>query len=150
MKKKIWTISLILPLIAGLFLMSSVADNKNTGKVKTTDSIVSSDSTITVDKTIHDFGTISEDGGSVSAVFTLKNAGDQPFIIQNARASCGCTTPSKTEGPVEPGKTGEVTATYNPKGRPGPFEKSVTITLLKDGKTETVVVKIKGKVEKAQ
>jgi hypothetical protein len=100
---------------------------------------------ITVDRVLHDFGTISEDGGNVSAIFTITNNTNEAIVLTNVRASCGCTTPSWTKEPIEPGKTGTVTATYSPKGRPGPFEKTVTITTT--GNPEKIVVRIKGTVE---
>jgi hypothetical protein len=100
---------------------------------------------ITVDRALYDFGTISESGGNVSAVFTLTNNTDEAIVLTNVRASCGCTTPSWTKEPIEPGKTGTVTATYSPKGHPGPFEKTVTITTT--GNPEKIVVRIKGTVE---
>lgn len=103
------------------------------------------DEEITVDKTIHDFGTIKESKGNVSAVFTIKNMANVPIILSKVRASCGCTTPEWTKEPIAPGKTGKVTATYNPKGA-GPFEKSITINISVGDKTRTIVVKVKGTV----
>ena len=44
---------------------------------------------------IHNFGTIAEGDPAVHE-FTFKNAGDQPIIISNVKASCGCTTPPPT------------------------------------------------------
>jgi len=100
---------------------------------------------ITVDKTVHDFGVISESGGNVSATFILTNNTDEAIVLTSVRASCGCTATNWTKEPIEPGKTGEVTATYSPKDRPGPFEKTVTITTT--GNPEKIVVRIKGTVQ---
>lgn len=83
---------------------------------------------ITFERTEHDFGKIPEDGGRVSTEFVFKNEGMAPLVLSNVRASCGCTTPTWTKEPVEPGKTGSITVTYNPNGRPGKFSKTVTIT----------------------
>ncbi|MBR2166018.1 MAG: DUF1573 domain-containing protein [Paludibacteraceae bacterium] len=83
---------------------------------------------ITFEKTEHDFGKIAEDGGRVSTEFVFKNEGMAPLVLSNVRASCGCTTPTWTKEPVEPGKTGSITVTYNPNGRPGKFSKTITIT----------------------
>jgi hypothetical protein len=101
---------------------------------------------IAADKTEHNFGTVKEDGGSVSAIFTIKNTTQVPIMLREVRATCGCTTPDWTKAPIEPGKIGQVTATYNPKGRPGPFEKSITISISVGDKTQTIAVKIKGTV----
>lgn len=75
----------------------------------------------------HDFGQITEEGGNVSRVFEFTNTGNAPLVIQRVNASCGCTTPEWTQTPVEPGKKGKITATYNPMGRPGAFTKEVYV-----------------------
>ena len=99
---------------------------------------------ITFEKTEHDFGKINEGDGRVSTVFEFKNEGMEPLVLSNVRASCGCTTPSWTKEPVEPGQTGSITVTYNPNGRPGVFQKTVTIT--SNASNPTVKVYIKGEV----
>lgn len=76
----------------------------------------------------HDFGKINEADGKVTTVFEFTNTGNTALVISNVRASCGCTTPNWTKTPIEPGKTGQVTATYNPNGRPGKFTKTITVT----------------------
>ena len=90
--------------------------------------MMAQDPVITFEKTEHDFGKINEEDGRVSVVFNFKNEGMSPLVLSNVRASCGCTTPTWTKEPVEPGKTGSITVTYNPNGRPGRFQKTVTIT----------------------
>ena len=83
---------------------------------------------ITFEKTDHDFGKINEADGRVTTIFTFKNEGMAPLVLSNVRASCGCTTPTWTKTPIEPGQTGDITVTYNPNGRPGRFQKTITIT----------------------
>ena len=83
---------------------------------------------ITFEKIEHDFGKINEADGRVTTVFSFKNEGMAPLVLSNVRASCGCTTPTWTKEPVEPGQTGSITVTYNPNGRPGRFQKTITIT----------------------
>ena len=137
MFKKILKSAFVIPALVGLCLVAytpdSIAQDAKNEKV------------ITVNESVHDFGMISEDGGSVSAVFIITNNTDAPIIITGVRASCGCTTPEWTKEPIAPGKTGEVTATYHPKGRPGPFDKTVTIST--DGEPSRITVRIKGTVE---
>lgn len=97
----------------------------------------------------HDFGTIAEDGGNVSYEFGFTNTGDAPLLIVNATASCGCTMPKFPKQPIAPGKSGKVKVTYNPKGRPGEFDKTVTVrTNVK--KQKKVTLKIKGFVTPAK
>lgn len=83
---------------------------------------------ITFERDRHDFGEIREEDGRVSTIFTFKNEGMAPLILSNVKASCGCTTPAWSKEPIEPGQTGSITVTYNANGRPGRFEKTVTIT----------------------
>ena len=96
---------------------------------------------ITFEKTEHDFGKINEADGRVSTVFTFKNEGMTPLVLSNVRASCGCTTPTWTKEPVEPGQEGSITVTYNPNGRPGRFQKTVTITSNASEPTKKVYIK---------
>ena len=86
------------------------------------------DPVLTFEKTDHDFGKINEGDGRVSVVFNFKNEGMTPLVLSSVKASCGCTTPTWTKEPVEPGQTGSITVTYNPNGRPGKFHKTVTVT----------------------
>ncbi|PVX49833.1 uncharacterized protein DUF1573 [Balneicella halophila] len=79
-------------------------------------------------KTTHDFGTIKEEGGSVTHVFEFENIGEIPILIRTVEASCGCTTPAWTKEPVLPGETGIVKVTYNPINRPNKFTKTANIT----------------------
>lgn len=99
---------------------------------------------ITFDKTTHDFGKINEADGRVTTVFTFKNEGMAPLVLSNVRASCGCTTPKWTREPIEPGQSGEITVTYNPSGRPGRFQKTVTVT--SNATEPTFKLQIKGEV----
>lgn len=84
-------------------------------------------STMVFDHTDHNFGTFDEADGAVSHVFTFKNEGDAPFVIENVATTCGCTTPSYSRQPIRPGQSGEITITYDPAGRPGRFSRDIII-----------------------
>ena len=94
----------------------------------------------------HDFGKIKEEDGEATTVFEFVNNGTEPLILSEVRASCGCTTPDWTKEPVAPGAVGFVKATYNAKGRPGMFEKSITVKSNAAEGKESVVLTIKGEV----
>jgi len=100
--------------------------------------------TIKFEKVSHDFGKITEEGGNATYIFTFTNAGNSPLVVNNVQASCGCTTPSWTKEPIEPGKTGSITVIYNPLGRPGGFSKSITVH--SNASEEQVILFIKGEV----
>ena len=93
----------------------------------------------------HDFGTIKEVNGAVSYDFEFVNAGTAPILIKNVESSCGCTSPQWSKQPVLPGQKGFVKATFDPKDRPGFFDK--TITVYSNAKPTVVELKIKGTVE---
>jgi len=76
----------------------------------------------------HDFGAFDEEMGTVSCTFKGVNTGDEPVVILDARANCGCTTPSYSNSPTAPGDTISVTVGYNASGRPGKFNKQVIVT----------------------
>ena len=99
---------------------------------------------ITFEKSTHDFGKINEADGRVTTVFEFTNEGLAPLVLTNVRASCGCTTPKWTHEPIEPGQTGQITVTYNPNGRPGRFQKTVTVT--SNATEPTIRLYIKGEV----
>ena len=95
-------------------------------------------------ETKHDFGNIKEADGDVSHVFTFKNTGNAPLVVKNVETSCGCTSPDWTKEPVMPGKSGIVKATFSPAGRPGRFDKNLTV--ITNAAPERTVLYISGNV----
>jgi len=92
----------------------------------------------------HDFGNFQESDGVQTTTFKFTNKGEVPLVLNNVRASCGCTTPKWTREPVAPDNTGEIKVSYNPKNRPGSFNKTVMIT--SNAENGTTVLRIKGRV----
>ena len=103
--------------------------------------VMGQDPVMTFTKTEHDFGKINEADGRVTTVFEFKNEGMSPLVLSNVRASCGCTTPKWTREPIEPGQTGQITVTYNPNGRPGRFQKTITVTSNAQEATKRLYIK---------
>ena len=66
------------------------------------------------DKMKHDFGKVKEDTDN-KTFFTVTNTGQNPLVIESVKASCGCTTPSKPEKPIEPGKSDKIEVVFHPK-----------------------------------
>lgn len=73
-----------------------------------------------------DLGTIEYGGKAVTTV-QIKNTGDKPLIISDAKASCGCTVPTWPKTPIAPGKSASMTVEYTTTTRPGAFNKTVTV-----------------------
>lgn len=99
---------------------------------------------IQLSSTEHDFGKFKEEAGRQTFDFVITNTGTEPLVIQNVVASCGCTTPEWTRQPIPAGATGKVTAIYDPKDRPGQFNK--TLSVYTNTKPEVSVLVIKGEV----
>lgn len=99
---------------------------------------------ITFDKDVHDYGVV-EYAGNGTCEFTVTNTGDQPLLIQEAKASCGCTVPSYPKEPIAPGASAVITVKYNTK-RPGSINKSIRIISNALNEQEKVIY-IKGRVE---
>jgi len=82
---------------------------------------------VSVDSSVHDFGDIFVDDGPVECSFKFTNISKKPILIFSAVSSCGCTEVEWTREPVEPGKSGTVSATFNNEDGPYPFDKTVTV-----------------------
>ena len=93
---------------------------------------------------IHDFGDIKEADGPAVFEFSIINKSTRPVSILSVKPSCGCTTPDWTRQPIAPGSSGFIKASFDPKGRPGYFNKTLTVTTDWDG--TPLVLQIKGNV----
>lgn len=99
---------------------------------------------IKFDKLTQDFGTFPEKEIQ-KTTFTFTNVGDQPLVINQAIASCGCTVPTYTKTPIAPGQKGEISVTYNGKGKfASKFKK--TITVRTNGNPEMVRLTVQGEM----
>lgn len=108
------------------------------------------------DKTEHDYGMLSEDATpKADYTFSFTNISGGPIKVIDAKASCGCTTPSWTKEVIANNQKGFVMSSYSTKNRPGPFNKTITVTAAKvDPKTgavdsnakSLVILRIKGDV----
>lgn len=92
----------------------------------------------------HNFGLFKEEDGLVYCAFKAINTGNEPVVIIDARANCGCTQPTYPREPIAPGDTLTVKVAYNPQGRPGKFNKQVKLTT--NAKIKTNILTVKGVV----
>ncbi len=74
-----------------------------------------------------DLGNVSFGGKAITTV-QIKNTGDKPLIISDAKASCGCTVPTWPKEPIAPGKSAAMTVEYKTTSKAGAFNKTVTIS----------------------
>lgn len=104
---------------------------------------------IKFEKTVHNFGSFSEDNPVQKCKFVFTNQGKAPLVINQAVASCGCTVPTYTKTPIQPGEKGEIAVTYNGSGKfPGHFKK--TITIRTNGDPELTRLYIEGVMEEGK
>lgn len=103
--------------------------------------IVTAKSQVVFPTSHHNFGNIRINH-PVSYVFTFKNTSDKPLVIENAEASCGCTTPSYTKLPIRKNQTGKIKVTFNAEA-PGNFTKTVNVKF--SGIQRPIILTIQGK-----
>ncbi|MDR0603427.1 MAG: DUF1573 domain-containing protein [Bacteroidales bacterium] len=82
-------------------------------------------------------------GKTSDAIFSLKNTGTQPLIIQTVNASCGCTVPEWDKQPVATGKSTKIKVRITPEEK-GYFNKTITVHC--NTKEGQILLKIKGTV----
>jgi hypothetical protein len=106
---------------------------------------------IKFDEETHDFGKVME-GEVVYHTYRFTNTGDEPLIIKNAKASCGCTVPQWPRNPIAPGDTGDIQVKFDTKGRgkPGGGPQSKRVTITANTNPTTTYVTIKGLVDKPE
>lgn len=89
-------------------------------------------------ETSYDFGRIPQ-GKPVTHNFTITNVGNEPLVLENVQASCGCTTPEWSKDAIPAGKNSDIKVGYNAASE-GPFEKTITITY-NQGQIKTLTIR---------
>lgn len=87
-----------------------------------------------------DFGDIKPDS-KVRHTFTFTNTGKSPLLIEDATASCGCTTPSWTKEPVAPGAQGTLEVQFDSRGKQGIINKQVAVRANTQPNITTIAIK---------
>ena len=100
------------------------------------------DEVIKVSTEKYDFGKIKQ-SVPVTTYFTITNTSDKPIVIENAWASCGCTTPEYSKEPIAAGATAKLKVGYNAAAM-GQFTKPVNIKIA--GYQQPKIVNITGEV----
>lgn len=100
---------------------------------------------IVVSNPVYAFGTVSQ-GETVKHEFSIKNAGTADLVIDKAIPSCGCTAALPPNGPIQPGKEGIITVSFDTSGFVG--EKSKEVRLFSnDTESQAPVLTLKGYIE---
>lgn len=131
--KKIFTSLLFMGIIAfSAFSQDEIKTNQDSKSIPE----------IYFENTTYNYGEIEYNGNGICE-FTFKNTGEEPLLLTNVKASCGCTTPTWPKQPIEKGKTGTIVVKYNTKIK-GSFTKSIRV--YSNAKTNLVTLKITGTV----
>ena len=80
---------------------------------------------LSFEKKTHDFGDI-DDVTKVSTQVKFKNDGAKTLVIEDVRASCGCTAGKPAKKQLAPGEESYLDVTFNPQGKRGNQRKSIT------------------------
>jgi len=114
--------------------------------IQAQDKPVAAQDSIVFASTVHDYGTIvqASDG---TCEFNFTNKGKAPIVLNDVKASCGCTVPEWTRTPVAPGEKGTIKVTYNTNNM-GAFTKSITVN--SNAVNNPLVLIIKGTVNPKQ
>lgn len=128
-------ITLMLTLI---FFSIGLANAQNQTSVKNVDGAV-----ITVDVNTYDFGKVKKSKEPIQHIFTLKNTGNKPLIIQRVQTGCGCAKSEYTSEPILPGKEGQITLLYDVNSI-GKFNRRITI--FSNASNGVITLAVKGEV----
>jgi len=93
--------------------------------------------TLLLKESSYSFGIIPQ-GRPVIHVFTIQNIGQEPLLLENVQASCGCTTPEWSRAPIAPGADATIKVGYNAYAE-GHFNKTVTI-FYNNGQTKALII----------
>lgn len=86
--------------------------------------------------TDHNFGDILENQ-KVETTYEFTNTGKVDLLINDCRASCGCTVPNWPKTPIKPGASGEIKVVFDSAGKSGENNKIVTVLAnIKEGSIE--------------
>ena len=87
-----------------------------------------------------DFGDI-QPSSKVRHTFMFTNTGKTPLLIEDATASCGCTTPSWTKEPIAPGARGKMEVQFDSQGKQGIISKQVAVRANTQPTITTILIK---------
>jgi len=92
---------------------------------------------------IFEFGKISQ-GEVVKHDFTFVNNGKVPVLINQVKASCGCTVGDYKKEPILPGESSVISASFNSKGKSGKQRK--TLNVFTNATEEPVTLTLSGEI----
>ena len=145
MKTVFWTIALAASLLS---CGSRTANSAPVVELVATETIglpeIPDEGDAVFDKLVHDFGDVSVEDGPLTCTFTVTNNGKEPIALFEVVSSCGCTDVTWTREPLQPGKSGTISATFKNEDGPFPFDKTLTVYI--SGQRKPVILRLRGVV----
>lgn len=134
------TLIVLSSLLLGTTAWSQSPNNPNKPNVKS----VSNKGTLLFDETSVNFGKVDENDGELMKAFEYRNISNFPVKILSVESGCGCTIAEYDKNPIASQKEGAITIKFDPKNRPGDFDR--TITIRTDGQPEYIYLHMYGSV----
>jgi len=97
------------------------------------------------DKTEINFGNVSQTQ-KTTGEFIISNTGKTDLIIRKVKASCGCTAVNPQKMLLKPGEKTSMKVIFDPAGKTGAFNKSITVITNDPNQYKQMVV-IKGVIQ---
>ena len=72
------------------------------------------------------FGKVPNDR-AVEHVFKIENTGDKPLVVTRVQTSCGCTAAMMESSVIDPGQSGRLRVSFNPRGQKQRVTRTVTV-----------------------
>jgi len=98
-----------------------------------------------IENSVYDFGRVSSEKVSKHE-FVIRNAGKSDLTIKKINPNCTCVTGVSSIDIIKPGEEAKLEVIFNPQGRRGNQQKSITI-YSDDPKQSTQRITIKAYVE---
>lgn len=126
-------------IISAFIIITSFCSFAQNGKKKLSLS-ADEQANIKFTETSHDFGKIKE-GTKATYEFTYTNTGSAPLILTDVITPCSCTSPDWSKEPLMPGKSSKIVVVFDSKGKPGTFNKTITVKHNGAAGTEYLIIK---------
>lgn len=82
---------------------------------------------------------------SIDHTFILRNTGEEPVDILEAKSGCPCTTVFPHEKTIQPGSSVPISVRFQPSGPPG-VQRQVVLVKIDDSKNSKVWLHLRGTV----
>lgn len=148
MKKHCFYTFAFIFLLSSCEIRSNKTNEKNSATAVTEKKADAPPTSVQIIDSVYDFKKVKE-GDIVEYNYRFKNTGNNPLVVTEALASCGCTVPEKPEHPIAPGEIGFIKVKFNSDHRPGEAHKTITVTSNARPEFPTLILKgtVIGKTE---